>query len=118
MTKKRIVIVDGLSEDDFLDAFKIRKNPQHCVPFSIIEDGKTVETEFCIHTISSYDKVQKRLGGAGNDWFFIGYIEMIPSVRPGMRLRGRYSTKTKTGWVEVLSQEAADNISRIIIQGK
>lgn len=114
MTKKRIKIVDGPSENDFLDAFRIRKNPQHCVLFSVIEDGKTVETEFCIHTISSYDKSQKRLGGAGNDWFFIGYIEMIISVHPGMRLRGKYSTKTKKGWVEVLSQEDADNISRIL----
>ena len=117
MTKKRFKIVNGPSEDGFLDAFRIRKNPQHCVPFSVIDDGKTIETEFCIHTITSYDKSQKRLGGAGNDWFFIGYIEMIPSVHPGMHLRGKYSTKTKKGWVDVLSQEDADNINRIL-QGK
>jgi hypothetical protein len=116
MALERMDIISGPSKFDFLETISFRKAPKQTVTFEIVQAGNLTKIELWISTITAYDdpKVNEK---DGHEWFFIGHIDMIESVRPDMRLRGKYSTRTRKGWVEVLPYEI-DVLLNKLLRGK
>ena len=117
-TKKRIEIVGGPSKFDFLETIEFRKYPQQHVSFKIVDEGKERELVTEVSTITPHDHSGKLPGEEGHEWFFLGGMrELHRDFPPSSWIRGKYSTKTRTGWVEEISLKEARLIDRLL-EGK
>ena len=113
MTLKRMEILGGPSKFDFLETISFRKFPQQTVTFKTVHDTEE-QVEIQISTITTHNQSGKLAGEEGHEWFFIGHIERMENVRMGTCVRGKYSTKTRLGWIEIVPFKIDVLIDKII----
>src|SRR3954468_4204114 len=92
----------GCSKFDFFTALTFRKNPEQFITFKL-KGNPSSKFIIGICLVIKIDERGKLPGDEGHVWGFVGYTDEIPGrPLPGRRrcVRGVYSTKTRTGWLD------------------
>lgn len=112
MILDKIDIVGGPSKFDFLQTICFRKYPRQEVTFKITSaDGSTSEISCRIYTITAHDHKGKNIGEEGHEWFFLACTNDIERL---VSVRGKYSTKTRKGWIEPITPDIDERIQRLL----